>query len=73
MTLKVRAVGVAPGAASDVVDIAWGADGHDECGCLIVVELFNVASKDVNHGAGDARETYTLDITFFNSASNLFL
>lgn len=48
VSLEVRAVRVSPGPAADIVDIPRVADGENENSGLHVVELFDVARKDVH-------------------------
>lgn len=63
VALKMSSVGVAPGAAADVVDITRGTDGEDESRRLDVVELLYVAGKDINQGLRDACKDDALDVT----------
>lgn len=73
MALQQGAVGVAPSSTANVVDIAWVANGEDEgCG-LDIVELLDVAGKDVDHGVSDACEDNTFDVALFETTSKLLL
>ena len=73
MTLEVGAVGVSPGAAADVVDVAWVADGEDEgCG-LVVLEFLDVPRKDVDKGVCDASEDYAFDVAVLYGQRDLFV
>lgn len=73
MALKIGTVRVAPRPAADVVNVSRGTDGHDQRGGLEVVELFDIASKDVHHGVGDAGKADALDISLLHGARDLFV
>ena len=73
VALELGAVGIAPGATTDVVNVAGIADGEDEGGCLDVVKLLYVAGKGVDHGVGDASEDDALDISILDSPGDLLL
>lgn len=73
MTLEECAVGIAPGTASDVVDVAGVAYRHDEGGCLDVMELLDIACKDIDGLVSDASEDDTFNVTFFATPAHFFL
>lgn len=73
VALEVRPVGVSPGTASDVVDVARVAYGQDERGRLHVVELLHVPGKDVHHGVRDAGQDNALDVALLDSPRDLLL
>lgn len=72
VALEIGAVSVAPCSAANIINVSRSADGHDQRGSLEVVELFDVACKDVNHGICDASKADGLDISLFHSAGDLF-
>lgn len=72
VALEIGAVSVAPGSAADIVNVSRSADRHDQRGSLEVVELFDIARKDVNHGICDAGKADGFDISLFHSAGDLF-
>lgn len=72
VALQIGAVGVAPCSAADIVNVSRSTDGHDQRGGLEVVELFDIACEDVNHGICDAGQADGLDVSLFHSARDLF-
>jgi len=72
VALEIGAVSVAPCTAANIVNVSWGANGHDQRGSLEVVEFFDIACKDVNHGISDTGKADGLDISLLHSARDLF-
>lgn len=73
MALEIGAICIAPCSAADVVNVPRSADGHDERGCLEVVELFHIARKDVHHGIGDASQTDGFNVPLPHGTGDLLV
>lgn len=73
VALQQRAVGVAPGAAANVVNVPRVADGQGEDGGLVVVELFDVARKNVDQVVRDARQDDALHVAALDGEGDLLV
>lgn len=71
VALQVRPVGVAPGRAAVVVDVARRAKRHDERRGLHVVELGHVGGQDIDHLLRDARQHDALDVALVDGLGDL--